>query len=315
MKKKRYFGAALFILLFLAFVLFLLWMLYVDTRLPEKKTAQISVIVYGENTDRWRSLDQGIAHACRELGLEKPTILTARSDDSKQVGLIQRELENGAQGLLVAAANAAAVEEALAAGSVPVVIVESGAGNLPCIRVDDTQLGIDLADHIAPYAGNIAVLQDGLYRQNVRQRYEGFTARMQELGKEPIVLIRDNPAVDLKSFLASELASHRPKIDTLVVLENFALESAIDAIPASMTSVNLCGVGCSDKVLGALDRGVAREVVFPNEYAQGYLAMLALAAKMELGKEVEPVMVQYSIVTRENMFQPEYERLLFPILQ
>lgn len=315
---RRFAAPIVLALFFLAFACVIVWMMYLDTGQPEKKAAQISVVVYGENNDRWRSLDQGISQACRELGIEKPVLTVVRgADPERQAILLQREVDNGARGLLVAAMNSAALDEYLTTltSAVPVVTVESGAGTLPFAGVDDAAMGRALADRVAEQPGSIALLAEGLVRDNISRRYEAFLDRMRERGREVTVFQREEPRLELKAFIASGLATSKPSVDCLVALDNNTLESAIDAVPAAMVEVTLCGIGSSDKVLHALDTGLVSELAFPNEYAVGYIGTRMLAAEMGLAKAPDPADIQFSLVNRENLYEPEIERLLFPIIQ
>jgi len=314
---NKFVGPALSVLLFLCFLGFFGWAFYAETQ-PDKISADIAVVVYGgENSGRWKSLEQGIGQACSELGIEKPVLVLARTDDpGNQSRLLRREVENGAQGLLVAVGDnslSAYIDEI--SGNIPVVALESGGGDVPCISADNALMGREMADRAAAHTGNIAVLAEGLSRSSISARFDAFMERMNELDRPVTVIAREGGGDDLKAFIASSLANNRLNLEALVVLDNETLEVAIDAAPASMVEVSLYGIGNSSKVVHALDQGIVDEILFQNEYAIGYIGTMTLAEKMGLAGPAEPMEIQYSFVRRENMYDPANERLLFPIIQ
>lgn len=310
---KRWVVLCLTVLFFLLFGVYLFGLLYTDTRQTQKIPANISVVVYGESSDRWKYLEQGIGQACNDLGIEKPAITVAYADDPlRQIQLLRREAGNGTQGFIIAAADQAVLREQIEQLSLPVVFVESGIGDA-CVGADNAQMGRELAERLAGSGGNIAVLAEGLSRQSVEERFEAFMAEMARQGKQVIILERENQQDDLKSYIASSLA--KLSIDALAVLDTDFLETAIDAVPVSMSQVRLYGIGIGNKAFYALDQGIVEELIVENEFAMGYIATLTLAEKMGYAKSVPEASIQYITVTRETMYDPEMERLLYPIFQ
>lgn len=296
-----------------------LFWLFGEAEQPDRKLSlRIAVVVYGENSSRWRALDQGIAQACGELNIERPIISTAPVGEAgRQANLLRREVQDGASGLLVAAVDDVAVSEFLGGlgAAFPVVMMESGGGDFPYVGPDDANMARMLAEECMNRYDEIAVVYEGRARESVRARQDAFVARMRALGREPILLTRPEDGADLDSFLAATLASHEADIDCLVALDTETLESAMDALPAAMVDVRLCGIGTGNRVANALDTGELEMLVFPNEYAVGYLGMYRLAQEMGIAEEMEMPEIEYRLVTRENMYLPDVERLIFPINQ
>lgn len=316
MKKKVWWLALAAGLVIFSAVLF--W-LFREAEQPDKKLpVRIAVVVYGKGNSQWRSLDQGIAQACGELNIERPLVsVAAMGDAGRQANLLRRGLEDGVDGLLVAAVDDIAVPEFLAGleTTVPVVMVESGGGDFPYVGADDVNMARMLAEECMNRYQEIAIVYEGRARASVRARQDAFIDRMRALGREPILFTRPEDGMDLNSYLAATLASHEADIDCLVALDTETLESAMDALPAAMVDVSLCGIGTSNLVVDALDTGVVDMLVFPNEYAVGYLGVYRLAQELGLAEEINAPEIEYRLVTRENMYLPDIERLIFPINQ
>lgn len=314
MKKHR--GKIVFVLLCFGFVAALYAMLRADSVQTRPSSAQISVVLYGQ-VERWRSLDQGISQACGELGLEKPIILPSTEGAQAQIEQLRREVANGADGLIVAATNSDELLEYLEAVSfsIPVIMVENGVGDaLPCVTANNAQMARDLASSIAKDGGEMAILEANLNRASTRERYTAFLEAATALNITVRLLSPDESALGLEGFLTQSLLENPPEV--LLALDNDAMEAAVLALTATSSPTRLYGFGNSDKVVHALDRGLVTEVCFQNEFSLGYLATITLAKQMDLQNTnalLPPI--EYRLVRRETMYEPDIERLLFPIIQ
>ena len=94
----------------------------------QDETIQISFIARGKKTESWSTIEQGIEQAANDLNVEiTPIYLSSENDASEQISLLNREVQNGADAVLIAPANSedlrAPIEEAQK--HVPVVAIES----------------------------------------------------------------------------------------------------------------------------------------------------------------------------------------------
>lgn len=313
MKKRK--NVVLIVIMAAVILVLVSWLWYSDWAENNDQTV-ISVIAYDNgNNDRWRTMDQGIRQACIELGIEKPVITHVRRTGTTQTSnILQREINNGAQGILIVSGTQEIVD-CLSDTSLnlPIVLVENAFDeSYPCVGADNAGMGKALADYMADLPYNITVLETGLEQRSVAERYQAFCSRMEELNKPARAIPYDAFSEDLKTVLAAAFVSHNPRSEMLAVLDNDSLEAAIDAVSADTT---FCGIGSSDKVVHALDLGIIHGLVYQNEFASGYIGTMTLARRMGLAKPLEPMVVQYRLVTRESMYLEENERLLFPIIQ
>lgn len=313
MKSKGTTG--LIILLFLIFALVMGRQLVRGGATRTLQPAQIAVIVYGSaNDDRWNALDQGIRQACRELEIETPTIsMAAQGDAAAQLALLERELESGARGVLLAVEDSEQMAGALRASplTVPVVYIHNAPTGEMAVAANGAALAGALAAALAGDVGHVAVAADALQRDSVRARLDAFEEAMRAQGTE-VTVLTPGDGRSMRQTIASELTFRKPEIDVLVALDTEMLESVIDAVSSAMTEARIVGIGSSDKVVSALDRGVISDLVYQNEYAIGYLGLMRLAAEMNLIKAPPEGEVQWMAVDRESMFAYEAERLLFP---
>lgn len=111
-------------------------------RTHEEKHRHVSLIVYGEDSERWENLRQGAELACGENNADI-NILTMSSEDdaAEQKEIIDREIEDGADALIIAACNSNEIGTFIKdkKPKIPVVFVETGseeAGDR-CFSPDD----------------------------------------------------------------------------------------------------------------------------------------------------------------------------------
>ncbi len=107
-------------------------------------------IARGIKTESWSTIEQGIEQAANDLNVEITSIyLSSENNVEEQVALLKREVQNGADAVMIAPVNSqdlrAPIEEAQK--FVPVVAIEStveGLENLPYIGCDNFAPGESL---------------------------------------------------------------------------------------------------------------------------------------------------------------------------
>lgn len=316
MKELKHIRTLIFVVMLMVIMVFWIW--YTESAESDSPMPAITVAAYTNgNNKRWRAMEQGIVQACTEVGIQTPDINYIKRSESEQIDqILQREVGGGnTHGVLLASADKVAYDAVMGMNQdTPIILLENSMdGQYTCIAADNYAMGETLAEYLSEKGGNIAVLQSGLDREYISERNEGFMRKMDELDTKVITLWYDPANGDLKSYLASTIATYVPKIDALVILDNDSLEIAIDAIPAAMVDVELSGIGSSEKVVHALDKGSVHSIVYQNEYAAGYIATMKLAEQMGIINYYSQEPIQYKLVTHDNMYLKETERFIFPI--
>lgn len=305
------------LLLAAAFVVFVVSMAFLLTSGQRQGAREfvLSVTAYGEDTARWRAFGQGIGQACSELDIESPVLALANDADALAERM-EREITAGARGQIIAAYGGEELAELLGGLSRDhsVVLAGSPVGDLPCVRADDAAMARGLARQLAETPGNIALLPASSGRAGDALRQEAFLGAMRETGRE-VTLLGPLPGADPAAEIASLLTFHRPAIDVLVALDTETLEQAIGAYPLSMAEALVYGIGSSDTVVHALTQGFVQGIVFEDEYAIGYLAARQAAAELGLAPAPEAFDIPFFYVDQQSLFDPDKEKLLFPITQ
>ncbi len=113
--------------------------------------------------------------------------------------------------------------------------------------------------------------------------------------------------------LTKELLTTRP-IDAVVGLNEVSTLGVADAVNDLGLGgiIPIVGFDNAAREMAYLEAGVLNAVVVQRPFNMGYLS-IKLAESHLLGEKVEPFLNTGSIlITRENMFRPEYQEVLFP---
>ena len=82
----------------------------------------------------------------------------------------------------------------------------------------------------------------------------------------------------------------------------------------SLGEVALYGFGFSNGLLNLVDQGILQGLGVSNQFAVGYAAVSQVVGQLE-GKVIHLPHIASLIVTKENLFDPDNQKLLFPLIQ
>ena len=189
-------GKKIFILVetFLGLMVFVLVM-FMFLEKNEKKQEKISVIIQNSDDSQWAAFKYGAKMAAADKKTEVFVVSTAGSlSVQEEENLIEREIANGASGIIVEPANGEKTEKMLkeVEKKVPVVLVESLASSdgtetkMPVTGADNYAMGKALAEELLKdCGGNIKGKKIGLVSgeenaEAISERAEGVRAVLEE---------------------------------------------------------------------------------------------------------------------------------------
>ena len=297
--------------------------------LPKKEntTRSIALICKSDTTEFWRSVIAG-ANAARseynvQLNIKAPE---TEEDYQAQNDFIRQAVDEGAEAIIFSAIsytdNAEAINDAVAKG-VKVVIIDSdvdsdgvsirigtdnvGAGHKAAQAVLDTGLG-------ELYVG---VVNFDKVSQNGREREQGLRELL-EKNERVRQIYTINVATDENEACekAKQLMEEHPQINVLVGLNEPLSVGVAMAVAQENVSDRVCVVGFDTNVtcIDLMQQDVVTALIVQNPYAMGYLGV-EMACSLLNGEDVASgslMDTSTSIVTKENMFAIENQKLLFP---
>lgn len=315
MTKKNWLAVGIIggILLLLAVISYF----YMTQRKIVQKRVNISVVVYGSTAERWVAFKQGVDQAASDFGgIVNFVVLTESGSSREQMEQIDRELENGAQGIAAAVTDSSGMAEYIGSISnrVPVVLAENkveGSQAVTCVEANAYEMGQALAHQAAEGTAKevpVSIVLMGENKSSLKERLDGFRAGCADEGRK----IEQNfyPSRDSMSRI---LESGKENI--LVALDDLSLEMTEKVIRDSEADIRLYGIGSSEQIVYALDQGYIEGIVFQNEYNMGYEVTDTLIQKIRKGVADEAMEIDFHQATGATLHNPENERLLYPIIQ
>ena len=242
---------------------------------------------------------------------------SAFSGLAEEYTILERELENGADGVIAALCDTSdpggRLEEI--AGKNQIVLIASDLdleNGYALVQPDPHKIGRAIAEMVLKEnvdGKTVGVVSGNQRTLAGRQRLAGFQARMQE-----------KCADFTASFLAKTEAELEKEMktppDILVALDSSAMELALDYLQKKETSkVRLYGEGRSERAVYCLDRGMIQGMVVQDEYAMGYESARLIRKCLENSTgSMTQVETGFISVTKEEMHEKEAEKILFPTI-
>lgn len=316
-RNKIYFGVLLLILLAIT-----TWASYgvLNTGMT-KEIHRVSVIVNDSGNDRWTALHQGLEQAASDYDIDLNYVSTVEfASAEEELAVVWRELDNGAEGVIVQMNSSTGMEEELAqiANRAAVMLLETDVFPEDVYAIggpDNTALGTALAEEIKEDFGDtlsakkVGILCGNQEQIAMQERLQGVCEGIDETGAQVVWMFDSTDEANVDTILREETA------DIVVALANSETERMVDCMKEESESA-LYGVGCSEKAVYYLDKGVIRTLVVPNEFNMGYQSMEAIANQLRYRlTKSENCQVDYLVVDRMNLYDEDNQKILFPIVQ
>ncbi len=265
----------------------------------------LSILLRDTDSSGWTVARQGMEQAADELGAELRFLtLTAQNDSEEQTAVLFREIDGGADALVVVPAGPDELTLALSQrpDHCPVVTLESTVeGAAGIVASADEEVGRRLAQALLEdWTGGPVLLLDPLPQTGIGARAEGARAALEERG----VPVRR----------AAALPQDGPEERWVMAFEPLATQQAAERKEAEELGFALYGVGSGTAITAQLERGNISALAAWSDYAAGYLAVRqAVEAAMRADRQ-DPGPLAFSIVRGEDIYAPENQKLLFPIM-
>lgn len=320
MSKKRFFVFLMLLGAFCICFLVLTFGILGQDKPPE--VFNISVIVRGKNSESWDSIKQGCDQAANDLNAELSFItLSEENSASEQIHLIDREIDGGADAIVLAAADSDDLAQAVDQASlkIPVICIESPVNSKKVstyISADNYAMGVQLGKEIIE-SGNarkrLVVVESSWGCKNVQERMDGLISVLGSIGGNILHWQLPDDSEQASEMYLKKLAIN--EADVLVTLDVASLELAAQAISSSKKSIGLFGIGSTGKVASFIEQGVISATIVQNDFAVGYLGVQTAVNAIGM-RLVEPnYTVEHRLINRANMYDTENQRLLFPFIR
>ncbi|MCC7010135.1 MAG: substrate-binding domain-containing protein [Acidobacteria bacterium] len=292
-------------------------------------TLRIAVIPKGTTQEFWKSVHAGAVKGSRDAGVEIIWKGPVREDDrDEQIKVVETFVAQKVDGIVVAPLDDRAIVPALTEArgrNIPVLVFDSGVqwdGHVSFVATDNEKagsLGGERLGEVLGGKGRVIMMRYQEGSASTMARESGFMKTMAE--KFPTVQVVSSnqyggPTTETAYTVAEKLLSTYRDVDGIFCPNEsttFAMMLALDA--ARLTGkVRLVGFDASPKLIEGLQAGKIDGLVVQNPFAMGEQGVKLLVQKIK-GQDI-PARVDTgaTMVTKDNMEQPDVRTLLHPDL-
>lgn len=257
--------------------------------------------------------------------------LTRSEREQAQVQAAALALEQGAAAILVDPLSEQAlgdiVREAELSGTdggiVPVIVLNDEfpvKGITSVISMDNLEAGRQAGQAMAELLqgrGQIALVGPDPTRAGLVHREQGIR---EALTSYPAIEIKPKSVCNNREdcWQAVKQQLDQPEVTGVIALQEQASLGAADELNrrrAEGRKVSIVGFGSEQQQLEQLQEGVFQRLIVQNGYSAGYLGINQALAKLEHRQVQSRVVLETKVVSTDNMFWMDNQKLLFPFVQ
>ena len=286
----------------------------------------IYLIAKSSTTEFWKAVFSGANAAKSEYNVHLTILAPDTEEDFEtQNDYIRQAVADGADAIVFSAIsyteNAAAVDEAVAAG-VRVVVIDSdvnSSGVSARIGTDNIAAGRMSAEAALKTEQEeivVGIVNAYAETQNCREREQGFREALLGNGRvKGIYAVNVATDAEEAQSAAEKLLRDHPEINVLIGLNEplgVGVAQAVDALGLT-GQVHAVSFDSNTNCIELLQTGAAAALVVQNSYAMGYLGVEKAWQVLQGEKFDSTALIDTAttIVTKENMFTMESQKAMF----
>lgn len=146
------------------------------------------------------------------------------------------------------------------------------------------------------------------------EREEGFRKGLGELADNIVEVVYCDSQYEKSRQLTVELMEKYPNLKMVAGMNEYSSVGAARAIKAAGAedSIQVVGVDVSQEAVQLMEKGVFKGLVVQNAFRMGYLGVKEVALMLRGKSYDKEVNSGCELVTPENMYTSEIEKLIFP---
>lgn len=288
----------------------------------------IALIVKMNSGYHWGTVKQGADTAAREFNVNIDYNATAEEEDvNGQVKLANQALEKNVDALVLAASDfkaLAVVTEKAYSRHIPVILIDSQVDTDKVnsyIATDNIIAGQNSGKTLLDIAGEdckVALINSVKGERNSEMREKGL---LDTISKYPGIKIMNkeycSSDVKLAAQLTRKIMADNGNINAIVAFNDAASEGAAEMVEQmNLTGkVKVIGFDNTPKVIDYMDKGVIQATITQNLFSMGYLGVKYAVDAINQKSVPKYVDTGSKIISRDTMYLPENQKLLFPFVR
>ena len=295
----------------------------------DRSKVYVAVITKSTTSEYWKTTFAGANAAGAEYNLEVTYDGPENEEDYEtQNNMIRKAVSDGADAIVFSAvdynANASAINEAVEDG-VKVVVIDSDVNSdlVSCrISTDNYKAGQMVGEAVV--SGDEDLFKVGIVNfdqnsENGQQREKGFRDSVEGNDKVSIIsAVHVNSTTEEAKQATIKMIEDNPEINIIVTFNEWTSLGVGYAVQELEMAEKVRVVAFDSNVVsvGMLETGEVDALIVQNPYAMGYLGV-EYACMLINGEKIKETDIDTTttLITRENMYVPDNQKVLFPFEQ
>ena len=293
--------------------------------IEERKLSLIYIpkVVDGTN-DFWKSLILGAKMAAKEYNAEIGILAPSEENDvERQNELLKEAIEKKPDAILFSPSSFtesdALLKEAKEDG-IRIGFIDSYTKEAIqdlTVATDNLEAGEKLGKFAATLLGpedQIAVVAHVKGVSTAVEREEGFRKGLGKLADNIVEVVYCDSQYEKSRQLTAELMKKYPNLKMIAGMNEYSSVGAARAVKAAGAKdrIQVVGVDSSQEAVQLMENGVFKGLVVQKAFKMGYMGVKETVLMLRGKKYEKDVNSGCELVTPENMYSSEIEKLLFP---
>ena len=300
-------------------------MLYIRQKNNNKKWSLIYIPKTEDGTnDFWTSLISGTRMAAQECGAELEVLAPEREQDVEvQNKLLEETIEKNPDAILFSPSSFDASDELLQEAKdkgIKITFIDSYTeSNIQDMTVatDNLEAGKQLGEYARTFLNKdsqIAIVSHVKGVSTAIEREQGFREGLGDYNKNVVDVVYCNSQFDKASQLTEELMEKYPNLEMIAGMNEYSSVGAARAVQKHdmEDQIQVVGVDSSQEAVQLMEKGVFKGIVVQKAFKMGYLGVMETVRMLKGKPYDENVNSGCQLVTPENMYSSEIEKLIFP---
>ncbi len=294
-----------------------------DSESSEIRLVYIPKTVDGTN-DFWTYLIEGCERAAEDYGASLEVMVPESERDIEgQKRLIQEAVEKKPDAILLTPSTMEEnqVLKEAAADGILVTFVDShadGGYEKLLVATDNLEAGQTLGAYAASLVDpgkEIAVVSHVKDTSTSGEREAGFREGLGEMADRIVETVYCNSSYDIAYRQTMELLEKYPDLGLIAGMNEYSSTGAARAVDdaGKAGEIKVVGIDSSKEMVRLMEKGVFQGIVVQRAFKMGYLGVEGTVKKLT-GENPEETFINSGseLVTRENMYDEDFAKLIFP---
>lgn len=321
-KRKKQITIGLILVLILLAVVFGMMMQKKEKK-PQWSLIYIPKTADGTN-DFWTSLLSGTRTAAEEYNAELEILAPEREQDvDRQIELLEEAIDKNPDALLISPSSFDAanklLEKAKQQGICVTFIDSYTEENIQDMTVatDNLEAGRKLGEYaktLLDEDSKIAIVSHVQGVSTAMEREQGFREGLGELAGNVVEVVYCNSQFGKSYELTGELMKKYPDLELIAGMNEYSAVGAAKAVRDADAEerIAIVGIDSSKDAVQLMEKGVYRGFVVQKAFKMGYMGVRETLRLLGGEKTEKNIDSGCELVTPENMYDSEIEKLIFP---